>query len=93
MKTNDFLERYIKAQVEEDRVNEKKHSLNWATSDCSIRVTPEHFTIFYFKIKVKGKTEVLEIEEARGLAKYLLEATEGLENTTNMIEEIVRRKE
>jgi hypothetical protein len=91
MKTNKYLERYIKARNMQEDGSEIENSLKWEGGlGNNLKVYPEHFNYFCFRVLADNAT--LTIGDARELAYWLLHATHDLEGTYDITREIIRRR-
>ena len=92
MKTNRFLEQYMRLHNEKGEARNALRNMCWEDKTWGIKVEPEHFNYFSLKITTREGGGTLQIEKARELAKWLLEVTDGLESTHEIIEEMVKRQ-
>jgi hypothetical protein len=58
-----------------------------------VSVRPDHFNYFFLVLRVKDKEVGLPIDNARILAQHILDITEGLDNTHDVMDEISKRQE
>lgn len=96
MKTNPFLTEFIKNSANYD-VAETKLRLQRYTKINGLTITPKVFNDFYLEIEIfeqpfdnENPTISLSIEKARKLGKWLLEVTNGVEETHETMQEIVK---
>lgn len=92
MKTNTYFNTYIDAKTDISKVGDVLDSLIWEDKTWGIRIEPEHFTYFSFKVTTKEGGGTLQVKRARDLAHWLLRATNGLEETHGIMDEILQRK-
>ena len=99
MKTNHYIEQYMKMVIDKRRSETKYRramkSLSWKSNfpgyENKIHINPEHFN--YFNFRVTAKDAILTVDDARKLGKWLLEITEGLGNPFEIDKEIQKRKQ
>ena len=88
METNKYLERYMKTQ---NALDESKEFVSALICDkYGVTISPRHFNYFYFEVKANGCK--LNIEELMEVANWILEVTDGLEETHGIMGEIRKRK-
>ncbi len=92
METNKYLEQYMRLVNEQSESQDALKGLCWEDKTWGIKVEPEYFNYFSFKITTNLGGSTLQIEKARELAKWLLDVTEGLDNTHGIITEIIKRR-
>lgn len=91
MKTNDYLDRYMNLQALDKRISSGISDLCYRNKIYDVGIQPNHFNYFSLVLSVKSSEVSLPIKDARELAQFILDSTEGLENTHDIMEEIRKR--
>lgn len=96
MKTNRYIEQYMKMTIHEDESKSKHReamkALSWKSNlfTSKIHIMPEHSK--YFNFRVNADNAILTVNEAKRLGKWLLEVTEGLGSPFKISKEILKRR-
>jgi len=91
MKTNKYIERYMRLNNDISEGEDGLSDMCWEDSLFGLTVIPEHFNYFSFKVLTKDAGSTLTIDKARELAKWLLKVTDGLGDTHEIIDEMIKR--
>ena len=81
-----YFEKYIEAKSLQNSGKSLEHKLVWQSS--GLKISPRHFNHFYFEIGIFGETPALTVNDARDLGKWLLQATEGIDDPHKIVAEI-----
>ena len=93
MKTNRYLEKYIKSQVMQNDGRDLQGTLKWVGGlNETIRIEPSHFNYFSLQLITTVPPSTLTVDDARKLANWLLDVTDGLGETHEIRDEIKKRR-
>ena len=93
MTTNKYLEKYMRLNNEKHEVEKALNKLCWEDKDWGIKIIPNHFSCFTLKVITEKDGGTLHVQKARDLAKWLLDVTDGLEDTFDITREIIKRRD
>jgi len=90
-KGNQYVDKYIEKVNAIRKEKQEMKEMSWENGQ--VTVSPTHRNNFQFQVRSgnAGSPGFLSVEDARKLGKWLLEVTEGIEHTYNIVEEINRR--
>ena len=92
-KGNQYVDNYIEKVIKIRKEKKALKDLSWSSSQVTI--SPAHGIEFRFQVRSDnaGSPGFLSVKEAKSLGKWLLEVTEGIEHTYNIVGEINRRSD
>ena len=87
-----LYDKYVKLKAIENKVRQEFNKLNYNDITYCVSITPDHCNGFYLILNVKGNTASLPIDNARKLAKWILENTEENKDYYNIRSDIGKKK-
>lgn len=92
METNDYLDKYMNLQAVSRSVDWRLGDLDYRNKAYPVSVRPSHLNSFFLELKVRNSEVSLPVRDARELAQFILDSTQGLGDTDGIRDEITKRR-